>query len=248
VLPDVPEWEEKEKLTKEKEVLGYYLSSHPLAEFEQILRTNATHSSKTVNTLEHRTEVVLGGMLAAIKMSHTKNPKPGMPSKYAMWDLEDLDGIVRCIMWPEQFAQFGDNVIADAIVGVTAVVDRRPGAEEVNLIINELMPIEALAERYTSGLSVRVDEERHGVEKLAMLHEIVRGYPGNKSLRLTLVLSDGVTAHVESGKRVDLNPELRRRIDELLGPGNAQPISSPPKPTSAPQNGNGRSRRQFAKQ
>ncbi|WP_442483078.1 DNA polymerase III subunit alpha [Aeoliella sp. SH292] len=246
VLPDVPEWEEKEKLTKEKEVLGYYLSSHPLTEFEQILRTNATHSSKTVNTLEHRTEVVLGGMLAAIKMSHTKNPKPGMPSKYAMWDLEDLDGIVRCIMWPEQFAQFGDNVIADAIVGVTAVVDRRPGAEEVNLIINELMPIEALAERYTSGLSVRVDEERHGVEKLAMLHEIVRGYPGNKSLRLTLVLSDGVTAHVESGKRVDLNPELRRRIDELLGPGNAQPISSPPKPTAAPQNGRGR--RQFAKQ
>src|SRR5690606_15724912 len=123
------------------------------------------------------------------------------------WDLEDLDGIVRCIMWPEQFAQFGEHVVADAIVGMTAVVDRRPGAEEVNLIINELMPIESLTERYTSGLSVRVDEERHGVEKLGMLHEIVRGYPGTKSLRLVLALSDGSTAFVESGKRIDLNPE-----------------------------------------
>ncbi|MCO6043023.1 DNA polymerase III subunit alpha [Aeoliella sp. ICT_H6.2] len=245
-LPDAKAWEEKEMLVYEKEVLGFYLSSHPLAEFEQVLRTYTTHSSKTVNSLEHRTEVVLGGMLAAIKMSHTKNPKPGMPSKYAMWDLEDLDGIVRCIMWPEQFAQFGDHVVGDAIVGVTAVVDRRPGAEEVNLIINELMPIEQLAERFTSGLSVRVDEKRHGIETLGTLNEIIRGYPGPKVLRLQLVLEDGTVANLESGKRVDINPELRRRVDELLGPGNAQPIGSPPKPT-APQNGNGRGRKQFAR-
>ena len=245
-LPDATPWEEKVMLNYEKEVLGFYLSSHPLAEFEKTLRTYTTHNSKTVGSLEHRTEVVLGGMLAAIKMSHTKNPKPGMPSKYAMWDLEDLDGIVRCIMWPEQFAQFGEHVVADAIVGVTAVVDRRPGAEEVNLIINELMPIEALAERFTSGLAVRVDEARHGIDILAPLHEIVRGYPGNKTLRLHLALEDGSMAQFESGKRVDLVPELRRRLDELLGSGSVLPIGSPPKPTSGG-NGNGRGRGKYAR-
>ena len=55
-------------------------------------------------------------MLAAVKFSHTKNPRPGSTNtKYAMWDLEDLDGIVRCIIWPEQFAEFGHLVKADAI-------------------------------------------------------------------------------------------------------------------------------------
>ncbi len=47
-LPDVPECDEKERLTMEKEVLGFYLSSHPLAEFERSLRTYCTHSSRQV--------------------------------------------------------------------------------------------------------------------------------------------------------------------------------------------------------
>lgn len=251
-LPDLEEFDEKERLTMEKEVLGFYLSSHPLAEFEPILRTYCTHSSRQVTELEHRSEVVMGGMLAAIKFSHTKNPKPGAPSKYAMWDLEDMDGIVRCILWPEQFAQFGHFVETDATVAVRAAIDRRPGAEEVNLIINEVMPIEALAERFTSGLSIRVDEQRHGIDALGTLHEIVRGYPGNKALKLQLKLTDGSTAHLESGKRIEVTPELRRRVDELLGPGNAHPIGAPPKPASNGHNGNGhqangRGRKQFAR-
>ncbi len=246
-LPDLAEFPEKERLTKEKEVLGFYLSSHPLAEFEPILRTYCTHSSRQVTELEHRSEVVMGGMLAAIKFSHTKNPKPGAPSKYAMWDLEDLDGIVRCILWPEQFAEFGHLVVSDATVAVRAAIDRRPGAEEVNLIVNEVMPIEALAERFTSGLSIRIDEQRHGIEMLGTLHEIIRGYPGPKMLKLQLTLEDGSLAQLESGTRIDITPELRRRVDELLGPGNAQPIAAPPKPTAPPQNGNGRGRGRFSR-
>jgi DNA polymerase-3 subunit alpha len=217
-LPVVPEFDEKEKLTLEKEVLGFYLSSHPLAEFEQTLRTFCSHSSTQCGGLEHRTEVVMGGMLAAIKMSHTKNPKPGAPSKYAMWDLEDMDGIMRCIMWPEQFAQFGPLVTGDAIVGIRGAIDRRPGAEEVNLVVNELMPIEALAERYTNGVVISL-READGVERLESLREILRGYPGAKSLKLALTLNDGGRVQLDCPKGVDLTQELRTRVDDLLGPG-----------------------------
>ena len=93
----------------EKEVLGFYLTSHPLAQYEPTLRTYCSHTAQVSSpSSAHRDEVLLGGMLAAIKFSHTKNPRPGSThTKYAMWDLEDLDGIVRCIMWPEQFAEYG---------------------------------------------------------------------------------------------------------------------------------------------
>ena len=91
-LPDVPAWDERERLAKEKEVLGFYLSSHPLAEHEKTLAAYCSHTTVEAAELKHRTEVMLGGMLSSIKFSHTKNPKPGSPSRYAMFDLEDTDG------------------------------------------------------------------------------------------------------------------------------------------------------------
>ncbi|TWT47469.1 DNA polymerase III subunit alpha [Botrimarina hoheduenensis] len=242
-LPDVPEIEEKELLILEKEVLGFYLTSHPLAEHEKTLRTFCSHTSTTCGELEHRTEVVMGGMLAAIKISHTKNPKPGAPSKYAMWDLEDMDGIMRCILWPEQFAQFGSFVVGDAVVGVRGAIDRRPGAEEVNLIVNELMPIDELSGRYTSGVTICVREQEHGEQRLKSLREILGGYPGHKGVKLRLDLAEGGSVHLEGIRGVDLHPELRRRVDELLGPGCFHLTGGAP-PAKAPERRGGRGKRE----
>lgn len=236
-LPNVPEFTEKERLAMEKEVLGFYLTSHPLAEYESILRTYCSHTSVQLAKLEHRTEVLLGGMLAAIKFSHTKNPRPGSTNtKYAMWDLEDLDGIMRCIIWPEQFAEFGEQVKPDAILAIKGAVDRRPGAEEVNLIVNELIPIADLPARYTSGISIRVREAEHGVAALEKLREILRGYPGTKPVKMHLALADGGSLTFDCPKySVTIDPELRRRIEELLGEANFKFIptaqrSAPPPP------------------
>jgi DNA polymerase-3 subunit alpha len=240
-LPSLPELPEKERLTMEKEVLGFYLTSHPLAEHEMLLRTYCSHTAPQLAKLEHRTEVLLGGMLAAIKFSHTKNPRPGSTNtKYAMWDLEDLDGIMRCIMWPEQFAEFGQHVVADAIVAIKGAVDRRPGAEEVNLIVNELIPLANLPGRFTSGISVRVREDEHGIDALEKLREIVRGYPGTKPLKIHLSLADGGTITMDCPNHsVAVDPELRRRIEDLLGAANFKFIPGGQRTAPPPQQ-NGR--------
>ena len=245
-LPNIPPFEEKDQLNMEKEVLGYYLTSHPLAEHEAILRTYCTHNSVSMAKLKHRDPVTLGGMLAAIKMSHTKNPRPGqVHTKYAMWDLEDLDGIMRCILWPEQFAEVGHLVTGDAILCVTGKVDRRPGAEEVNLIVDKLMPLEEMPKHFSSGMIIRVKEEEHGEHGLKQLREIVRGYPGKKRLRLRLDLAEGGQVWIDSSGSVELNQELNDRIDQLLGPGNRILEKAPPKPPErAPAGaGHGRQRR-----
>ena len=85
---------------------------------------------------------MLGGMLSAIKFSHTKNPKPGSPSRYAMFDLEDTEGMMRCIVWPDQFVHYEELIKPDAIVVVRGAIDKRPGSEEANLIVNEIIPLE----------------------------------------------------------------------------------------------------------
>jgi DNA polymerase-3 subunit alpha len=236
-LPNLPEWESKEQLANEKEVLGFYLSSHPLAEHVKTLATYCSHTIDQLASLQPRTEVMVGGSLAALKFSQTKNPRPDKPSKYVMFDLEDMSGIVRCILWPDDFVNHGHRVAADATLVVRGSIDRR--GEEVNLIVNELIPLEDLAGRFTRGMIVRVSETQHGERGLADLYEILRGYPGNCELQLVVCLADDSKVYLKSNRtRIELNPEMRSRVDSLLGPGNVKLLSAPQR-SSPPPNGKG---------
>ncbi len=233
-LPVMDEWEERELLVNEKEVLGFYLTSHPLAEYEQKLKTFCTHTTADIPDVPDRHEVILGGMLSAIKFAHTKNPKPGKPSKYVNFDLEDVAGAIRCIQWPDGFAVSGHLIEPDAIIVVRGSIDRR-GGDEANLIVNELIPLDDLDRRYTKGLKIRIDEIKHGRDALKGVREILRAYPGEGEIQLVLCLESGARVYLKSHRsRVVINDEMRRRIDDLLGAGNYQPITAPPQP-KAPQ-------------
>jgi DNA polymerase-3 subunit alpha len=246
-LPDVPEWDEKQKLAYEKEVLGFYFSSHPLAEHEATFATYCTHNTVEAAAQPHRTEVHIGGLLSAIKFSHTKNPRPGQTAtRYAMFDLEDTAGIIRCIMWPELFAQQGHLVQPDAVLVVRGVVEKRSGGDEATLIVNELIELETLSQRYTRGVLLRIDEERHGLKGLETLYEILRAYPGELELQLQIVLANRRKVWlVGDGIRVRPEPEMRQRVEQLLGPGHFRLLTSPPKPVPAGQ-GNGRNGRKWS--
>ena len=165
-------------------------------------------------------------MLASIKFSHTKNPRPGSTAtKYAMFDLEDTAGMMRCILWPEEFANYGQLVKADAILVVRGAIDQRPGSEEANLIVNELIPLVGSGRpAYTRGVLIRVDEEPHGVRGLEQLYEILRGYPGQ--LRVATGPAPGrrqpgdlrLRGHARRAEHRDAQP--RRRS---AGPGQPAP-------------------------
>jgi DNA polymerase-3 subunit alpha len=238
-LANIPEWEDRERLAYEKEVLGFYLTSHPLAEHEALLKTYCSHSTLDVGSLPNRTEVVLGGMISAINIAHTKKTN----AKYANFDLEDMSGVVRCILWPEDFAKYGNLVAADSIVVARGAAERRPGSEVTNLIVNELIPLAEVASRFTRGIVVRVSEGEHGQAGIESLHEILRGYPGSCELQLVICLADGTRVLLKSDKvRVDLNPEMRTRIEGLLGPGNVRLLAAPPPSAQPRARPNGRPR------
>ncbi|MBN1911008.1 MAG: DNA polymerase III subunit alpha, partial [Pirellulales bacterium] len=226
-LPDVPEWEPRDQLAGEKEVLGFYLSSHPLAEHQPLFDQFCSHTTIEATELSHRTEVMLGGMIAALKLAHTKNPKPGRPSKYAMFDLEDRSGIMRCIVWPEQYAEYAELIQPDAILFLRGAIDKRPGSDDANLIVNELIRLEDAPARCTKGVLIRVIEKEHGLHGLEQLYEILRGYPGECPLQLHLCLANGSSVTCHCGKlRLELNSQMRQRVDQLLGPGHVRMLAS----------------------
>jgi DNA polymerase-3 subunit alpha len=229
-LPELPELPDRERLAMEKEVLGFYLSSHPLAEYEETFRTFCTHTTAGISELPDRTEVYLGGMLSSIKFAHTKNGRPGAPTKYVNFDFEDMEGAIRSILWPDDFVAYGHLVQPDAILVARGVVDRRGGGDEANLIVNELIPLEDLGSRYTTGIVVGIDEASGGEQQLSQVREIVRGYPGSCELQLILQLLDGSRVHIRSQRvKVNVSPELRTRLEEALGPGRIRLITARPK-------------------
>ncbi|TWT50329.1 DNA polymerase III subunit alpha [Rubripirellula amarantea] len=229
-LPEMDEWPDREKLIFEKEVLGYYLDSHPLAEFEKKLATFRTHTTDKLGDVKDRGEVILGGMISSLKIAHTKNPKPGQPSKYANFDLEDMQGAIRCISWPKGFADHGDKIQPDAVVLAKGKVDRRGGGDEANLIIDEITLFEDLEGRYTHGMRLCLDEREHDAKTVSGLREILRGYPGKQELLLSLQMNEGDVVQMKANKqRVEITPELRTRLDDFLGTGRYRLLMSKPR-------------------
>ena len=239
-LPDIPDYAQKERASMERDVLGMYFSSHPLAQYEQVFKSFCTHSSDQLKFAKNRAEVFVGGVVSAIKIANTRNPKPGAPSKYANFDLEDMEGPMRCIMWPDGYASSGHLIVAEEVVVIRATVDKRDGGDEFNLFVNEIMPVEEASARFTSGIRISIDESQHSQEMIPKLNEVLRGYPGKMEVALDVHLQEGETVHIKVRRhRVDINPELRNRLDNLLGEGNHRLVMAPPttKSPSPPRRG-----------
>jgi len=220
-LPDVPPLSDLEMRSKEKEVLGYYVHSHPLAEHKEILDAICTHGTGSLGEANAKSEVVIGGLVAAVKLSNVKQPRPGSThTRYGMFDLEDMEGIVRSICWPEDYARLGEFLQPDAVVVVAGSIDRRAGSEETNLIVNEIVPIAEVWRRPVRSVTVRIVEPLHDCGTLDRLAEIVRRHPGSIPLRLVLETLDGRRVLLEADRdKVAWSRELQDAIAQLLGPG-----------------------------
>ncbi len=220
-LPDVPPLTDMEMRSFEKEVLGYYVHSHPLAEFRGLLQAVCTHGSADVSNAEPKSEVVMGGLVGALKLSNTKQPRPGSTfTRYGMFDLEDMDGLVRSICWPEEYARLGELLVPDAVVVVAGSVDRRAGSEETNLIINEILPIADVWNRPARAVHIKVVEADHDVSSLDQLKEILLRHEGPTPIRLVIELRDGRRALLDvDGVKVTWSAGLLAELEDLLSPG-----------------------------
>ena len=221
VLPDVPPLTDLEMRSFEKEVLGYYVHSHPLAEYKSILQTVCTHGSLDVGNAQPRAEVVMGGLIGSLKLSNTKQPRPGSTvTRYGMFDLEDMQGLVRSICWPEEYARLSDFLSQDAVVVVSGTVDRRSGSEETNLIINDVIPISNIWSRPIKCMHLKISEGKHDSVVLDRLKELLARHVGEAPVRMIIELLDGSRALLDiDGQKVKWSGELLDEIEGLLGVG-----------------------------
>ncbi|MGH7127933.1 MAG: DNA polymerase III subunit alpha, partial [Planctomycetaceae bacterium] len=175
-LPDAPDWPHRQKLAAEKEALGFYLTSHPLTEHAERVEKYATHSTADLAQLEDEGETLIGGMISAVKRSATKRPSRNGHTRYVNFDLEDRQGVIRCIMWPEEFAQFGERIVQDAICIVRGKIERR--GREPNLVIDKLFTLEQAEREFTRQVAIRFQRGMHTAEDMVEVKNVLRRHPG----------------------------------------------------------------------
>jgi DNA polymerase-3 subunit alpha len=220
-LPDVPEWSNAEKLKNEKEALDFYITSHPLAQFEDMLERFSSHRVEQIAGLAAGQDVVLGGMLTQVRFQNTKKARNGN-SRYARFKLEDLTGSIECVLWPDDFVRFKDDVAEDRVCFVKAAVERT--REEPGLIIQRIMSVEQAQRELTRGLWLALALGTHGPEHVDAVAPVLRRHPGACPVFLTIVDAAGKRAVVRADESFRINP-ASVPLDELeliLGPGRAK--------------------------
>jgi DNA-directed DNA polymerase III PolC len=217
-LPDVPPWSETEKLRYEKEVLDFYLSSHPLAENDRLLRRFASHTADEVKRLPADQEVTLGGMFTQITYRNTQKARNGN-SRYLLGRFEDMTGSAKCVIWPDDFARCKETFDEDSAYIVKGRVDR--SREEPTVVISQLLSLDQAQRELARGLWLLVRLERHSPSIIDEVARALRQTPGNCPVFLTVQDGAGKNTILRLGREFGIDPSryAHEVLEGLLGPG-----------------------------
>ncbi|MBL8825263.1 MAG: DNA polymerase III subunit alpha [Planctomycetia bacterium] len=211
-LPSVDPWSAKEKLTYERDSLGFYLSSHPLAQHEAEL-TYASHRLVDIDKLAAGAEVMIGGMLTQVRYTNAKRSRTG-DTRMARFHLEDLTGTMECVMFPESFGNHKDDVVNDKVCFVKATVDR--SREKPGLIVNKIIALDKgrLYSRNGGSLRIILEEGMHDTQLISQLGTMLKRTQGTTPVMIEVQSLVGNRAVFQLGAdyRIDLD---RLAMDDL---------------------------------
>ena len=209
--PDVPDWSEHELLQAEKEMLGLYISRHPLKKWESTLRRYAT-SGLTELRREDGWAAVLGGLLSQVKHHITSKGK-----KMAFVTVDTLEGQIEATIFSDVFERCAPLLTQDAVVLLPAHVNLRNG--EPGLIADDVIPIEQAKERLTKAVHIRMTTIGLETSRVDRLASVLGQHTGACDVYLHCRMPDEseITVHATSACMVAPTDELVRQIEELFG-------------------------------
>ncbi|MDH3425119.1 MAG: DNA polymerase III subunit alpha, partial [Acidimicrobiia bacterium] len=208
-IPDVG-WDKKIRLNFEKEMLGLYVSDHPLLGIGEMLRSMCTANIAELWELQDGATVTIGGIVGAITRRWTKAGDPML-----FFQLEDLEASAEVVAFPRTVAQAGPMIREDAIIVVSARLDHR--GDEVKLVAQEIREPELRAD---ASVMLRVPAARMSRNIVDQLKEVLSNHPGPAPVLITMVgdHNDEKIIRLGDDHRVEPRSALYAELRELLGP------------------------------
>jgi DNA polymerase-3 subunit alpha len=212
---NLAEWAQHEMLAHEKELLGFYVTGHPLTPFAAILEKYNLANTKTLAALPSRTLTRLGGMIAAVQNGISK--KSGKP--YCLATLEDLEGAVQLLCLNENYDKYRELLVQGKAVFVIGEINT--GDERPKLFPQEIMPLEEAPRRFTRQVHLRLHMAHLTSQTLEQIGELAARHRGKCPLFLRLEQPTGELIFIESNERFSVVPslEFQTEVEQLLGEG-----------------------------
>ncbi|WP_406031790.1 DNA polymerase III subunit alpha [Nocardioides sp. NBC_00163] len=217
-IPDMDEWDKMTLLGHEREMLGLYVSDHPLMGLEHVL-ANGTDCTigqlMTDETRPHNTTVTVSGLVTNVNRRITKKG-----DAWATVTLEDLEGSVEVLLFPSSYQLAAPHLVEDGIIRVKGQLSRDKDQPE-------LRGQEVTVPDLTGGpgaaggpVVISLPSTRCTPQVIASLRDVLTTYPGVAEVRLRLMTRDATRVmKLDDRLRVAPTPELFADLKQLLGPG-----------------------------
>ena len=210
---NLPEWPQHEILAHEKELLGFYVTGHPLTPYAPILEKYTLANTSTLAQLPNRAVTRIGGLIAAVQSGISK--KSGKP--YAMVTLEDLEGSVQILCMNENYDKYRELLVTNKAILVIGEVNT--GEERPKIFPQEMMALEDAPKKYTKQVHLRLHTAHVKPEHIESMRELIAAHPGKCPLFLCFVKPTGERIFVETHDKYFVLPsrELQQAADDLFG-------------------------------
>lgn len=213
-IPDRPEYTKKDKLAFEREMLGLYVSDHPLRGLEGVLAREASATIEQVSsneaTLADGESVVLAGLLTSVEHRTAKSG-----NLYGSVIIEDFTGEMQALFMGKTYQEFASLLQSDAIVSIRGRLNTRD--DGVTMHAYGVKPVDTGAQHHVGVLQLTVSEARATLEILDQLNAIFDRHQGETEVQLNLLTDAGVRLF-ELPQRVAVSGDLYGELKGLLGP------------------------------
>ena len=210
---DIPnsEWEKMMLLGYEREMLGLYVSDHPLLGVEHILKSVADFSISQLSEVSHDQIINIGGLITQIQRKVSKQGTP-----WAIVTVEDLEGAVDVLFFSNAYATHGVNLVEDRIVAIRGRVDKReeqPRISALDLTLPDLKQVP------TGPLIISMAASRCTPPVIDRMSEILKSHPGAREVHLRLIDGEKKTIlKLDEALKVTSSPGLSADLKTVLGP------------------------------
>jgi DNA polymerase-3 subunit alpha len=210
-LPPSKEWQENKLLAYEKEVLGFYITGHPLARFAEEMKNYVSHSIDKLQELGTESQVSIGGIIGSLEKKKTKKGQ-----LMAIFGLEDLTGMVEVIVFPEAYENgIGKYLHRDELFIVKGKLNWRE--EKARIVASEVIPFSRAREHFIHQMTLKLSTAGLEEDTLKKLKELFEKNRGNCQVNFNLSAPRNKPMKISSKIQVKLSDELLEEVERLLG-------------------------------
>jgi len=211
-LRDIPEWKESQLLAYEKESMGFYVSGHPLAAYQEDMRRYATSTTETLEQASDGKDITICGIIAGLKHKVTKKGE-----RMAVLNLEDLFGTVEVIVFPDLYKTAQSQLLTDTPLIVAGQLDKSEQGNKIKAVRIHLLT--EVKKKGTRRMNIKLNSTGLTQDDLLKVKEILMQHKGEIPVYLRLQNPTRKESLISLGRdiRVTPNEKLISEIESILG-------------------------------